>query len=73
MAKQWSYRVVGQGVVGQEQRRASKVQEVMGTLQSAFAHPRGPSQVTQDRDLSKIPLLPGKGLSAVELKSPREF
>ena len=51
----------------------SKVQEVMGTSQSAFAHPRGPSQVMQDRDLSKIPPLPGKGLSGVALKSPGEF
>lgn len=51
----------------------SEVCKVMGTSHSAFSHPRGPSQVTQDRDLSKIPLLPGKSLSVVGLKSPGEF
>lgn len=58
---------------GQEQRQMSKVQEVVRTSQSALAQPQGPSQVTQNRNLSKIPLLPNKGLSGVGLKSPREF
>lgn len=49
----------------------SEVQEVMRTSQSVFAHPQGSFQVTQDRDLSKIPLFPGKGLKGVGLRSPR--
>lgn len=70
---QWSYHVVEQWVSGQEQRRTSKVQEVVRTTQSALAQPQGPSQVTQNRNLSRIPLLPKKSLSGVGLKSPREF